>query len=145
MRKPRVIIIDDNLSVLSMLRTFLTKRKFEVLEFAEPTMCPIYEKSADRCTQVGPCADIIITDLKMPRMNGIELLEALSKGDCKLTVKNKAIISSYLDDTNEKRIKDLGCLFFEKPFKLSELSNWLKECENRIDLLQPLASLNKVK
>ncbi|MFR1128287.1 MAG: response regulator [Enterocloster bolteae] len=38
--------------------------------------------------------DVIITDIRMPIMNGIELLETLAKGSCKAKV---ILISGYAD------------------------------------------------
>jgi CheY-like chemotaxis protein len=141
MRKPRAIIFDDHETTLLALKKWMSKRGYEVIAFNEPIICPIYEKKTESCIKENQCADIIITDFKMPRMNGIELLQYQSQRGCTLDIKNKAIISAYMDDENKKAIKKIGCIFFEKPLELSELSDWLSECEKRIDLLLPLGSL----
>jgi hypothetical protein len=39
-----------------------------------------------------------------------------------------------MDDENKEKVKKIGCIFFEKPLELSELSDWLSECEKNIDL-----------
>ena len=141
MRKPRALIYDDDVNVLDMLKAFLTRRGYEVLAFNEPIICPIYEKMAACCEKVYPCADITITDFNMPRMNGIQLLKFQSQRNCKIDVRNKAIISAHLADENLEVIRTLGCSFIHKPFRLSELSDWLDLCANRIDLSQPVVDL----
>ena len=141
MRKPRVIILDDEPLVLEMLGGFFTQKGYEIFSLIEPVICPLYERSAASCDKVVPCADVVITDLKMPKMSGIELLERQTRRGCKLDIKNKAVISAHLDEDSMRRISELGCVYFEKPFRLSALSGWLHECENRVDLLKPLNEL----
>ena len=138
MRKPRVIILDDEPLILDMMGRFLAQRGYEVVSLTEPVICPLYEKGADGCEQAVACADVVITDLKMPKMSGIELLERQTQRGCKLDIRNKAVMSAHFDEDSMKRIRNLGCAYFEKPFRLSGLSGWLHECEQRIDLSQPL-------
>jgi CheY-like chemotaxis protein len=141
MRKPRVILCEDEITILDVLDSFFLKREYEVLRFANPTICPIYERHTDNCNMENPCADILITDNLMPRMTGIELVMKQSQRGCKLDIRNKAIISGNLDNESKKNIAKLGCVLFEKPFKLTELSAWVDECEKRFNLSQPLESL----
>lgn len=142
MRKPRAIIYDDDISILGMLKNYISLRGYEVISFSEPVICPVYERHED-CTEVCPCADVIITDFKMPKMSGIELLRQQFRRGCKIDIRNKAVISGYMDDDVKQKIKELGCSSFQKPFKLSELSGWLDECEKRFDLSQPLSGIEK--
>ena len=139
MRKIRIIIFDDDVVTLRLLKILLTDRNYEVLSFNEPIICPIYEKNTGNCTKDNQCADIIITDFEMPKMNGSELLQKQSERGCKVDIRNKAIISGNID--NENVIKKLGYAFFKKPIELSELIEWLNECEKRVDLSLPLGIL----
>jgi CheY-like chemotaxis protein len=139
-RKRRAIIYDDNEVILEMLKSFLANRDYEVICFNEPSACPIYGEDAKSCPKTGQCADVMITDLKMPRMTGIELLRQQADRGCKLDVRNKVVISGYAGEEDFEAIRKLGCAFFKKPFELSELSEWLDECEKRIDLSLPLGS-----
>ena len=138
MRKPRIIILDDESLILDMLGRFFGQKGYEVASSTEPIICPLYEKGAESCEQSFPCADVVITDLKMPKMSGIELLERQTQRGCKLDIRNKAVMSAHFDEDSMKRIRNLGCAYFEKPFRLSALLGWLHECEQRINLSQPL-------
>ena len=138
MRKIRVIIIDDDEVILLMFKRWLSKKFYEVLTFNDPTLCPLYKKKTKLCMKENQCADVIFVDIKMPHLSGIEFLQYQSQIGCKLDMKNKAIISGYIDDESRNAIKKLGCSFFEKPLELSLISDWLNECEKRIDLSLPL-------
>ncbi|NJD56621.1 MAG: response regulator [Nitrospirae bacterium] len=140
MRRPRAMILDDEPTIVTAMRRYFIRRGYEVLCFTDPVVCPLYEGSA-RCDKKHPCADVVLTDLKMPRMTGIELLELQSQRGCKADMRNKAIMSAYFDEGVLERIRALGCSYFNKPFELSELSDWLGRIEKRIDLSRPLGIL----
>lgn len=140
MRKRRVLIFDDEEIILYVLKDFFSTLGYEVLSFAEPVICPIYRHDAEACAQHYPCADVVIVDFHMPRMNGIELLQRQAARGCKLTNGNKALTTGYIDEENHKRLEAQGYAFFQKPVDFSDLTNWITACEKRVDLSQPLAS-----
>jgi CheY-like chemotaxis protein len=143
MRSRRAVIYDDDKIILDVLKQYLSLRGYEVITFGEPVVCPINEDSA-LCTSLNACADIMITDLMMPTMNGIELLKAQIKRGCKLTMKNKALMSGYdTDNFASKEIHEMGCAFFRKPFDFGEVDEWLSVRELQMDLLQPLSIRRK--
>jgi len=92
MRKKRVILFDDDPLLLNMLKTFFELKNYEVLTFNGPVRFPVYHN--DKCCDDRHlCGDVLITDYKMPGMTGIELLRAQTRLECRLTVRNKAIMS----------------------------------------------------
>lgn len=142
MRKRRAIIYDDEPVVLFVLKDFFEGRGYDVLACREPVVCPIYGDGAE-CASRHACGDIMVTDYKMPRMNGIELLQAQARKGCKVMPGNKALLSGYLDDDKIASIQDLGSAFFEKPVEFEELGRWVDACEQRMDLSLPLGILRK--
>lgn len=139
MRRPRVMIYDDDQVVLDTLKLFFTRRGYEVFDYVEPVVCPLNKQPAENCNNFHPCADVIISDYQMPKMTGIELLQNQSKKGCKVDSKMKAIMSGYSDEKIKLQCNDLGYCFFQKPFTFSKLSTWLSEQEKCFDLSQQLA------
>lgn len=138
MRKRRAIIFDDEPVILDVFKLFFELRGYDVLTFREPVTCAIYGDHAD-CSRPYPCADIIVTDLRMPKMNGLDMLRAQAAHGCKLTNKNKALISGYIDDEQRGMAEEMGAAFFPKPVDFDELMAWVESCEPRMDLSRPVA------
>jgi FixJ family two-component response regulator len=137
MRQRRAIIIDDDLTVLNVLRIYFELRKYEVITCSEPVRCPGYDDNK-QCDNRRPCCDVLITDYRMPCVTGIDLLQAQSRMGCSLSARNKLIMSGTVDDKLIEAVKELGCSFLRKPFTFDELEVWLRQCEERMDLNQPL-------
>jgi DNA-binding response OmpR family regulator len=138
MRKRRAVIFDDEPIVLKMLEMFLAKRGYEVFSSLEPVVCLVFSNNERNCHDDKPCADIMITDYKMPGMTGFELMKRQNEKGCGIDIRNKAIISGYFDDRDELNIGQLGCAFFRKPFRLEELATWINACEERMPLSKPV-------
>jgi response regulator RpfG family c-di-GMP phosphodiesterase len=143
MRKLRVNIFDDDAIILKMLKVAMSQRGYEILTFERAVACPINGAKSDNCNSLNPCVDIIITDYKMPEMTGLEMLLHQAQNGCKVNMLNKLVMSADLDNESRTILEGLGCTFFSKPFKLRELSTWLDDCEKRIDLSKPLATIKK--
>ncbi len=143
MRKKRAIVFDDEPTILELLSTFLERRGFEVIAFSEPVICPIYYKELDSCENVKPCADVLITDNKMPGISGIELLMRQYDRGCQMDIRNKAVISGYFSPDDIKLIDYIGFKVLNKPFTSKELSSWVDECEQRIDLSQMVGIMRR--
>ena len=60
--------------------------------------------------------------------------------DCKVDIRNKAVMSGYLEERHNEMLDELGIHFFQKPINFSDLMRWLDQCEQRINLYQPLGS-----
>jgi len=133
-------VCDDDDAILLIFKHILEAAGYEVLTADTPMTCAFYREQADSCPQHNRCTDILITDYSMPDMTGLELLEKQHHGGCKLTSKNKALMTGDEDSGLRKRAAVLGCHFFPKPLLISTLLAWLKECEKRFDLSEPLAS-----
>lgn len=137
-RRPRVIIIDDDEAVRQLLGRFLSKRGYEVRSFSDPSFCQIYKKHEGGCENHYACADVLITDYKMPNMSGMELLRQQCERNCKQHCHNKAVISGMLNKEEKDLIASLGAAIFHKPFTLKEIEEWLMEREKTFDLSVPL-------
>ena len=142
MRRPRVIIFDDEAVLLELLGFCFAKWGYEVFSYRTPMVCPFSGRSSGSCAGSSecrvPCADLVISDFKMPQMTGIELFQLQAQKGCRIENKMKAIMSDHADWALLKQCKDLGYRFIEKPFYSSELYTWVSECERHFDLSKPL-------
>ena len=140
-KKLRIIIFDDDSNIRSMLELALSAMGHQVLTYENPTICKVYSKSDSQCPQEFPCADMVITDNMMPKMSGVDYLMLMNERGCKIKMTNKALISAGLTDEQVKYVESLGCRYFRKPFKLSELTAWVKKCAENIPDNGELAKL----
>ncbi len=137
MRKRRAIIYGDNVDVANVLKDHFILRGYDAITYREPASCPLYG-SGGACSELQPCADIIIADIHLPGMNGLDLLRAQLRHGCKVPAGSKALMSDDLDDEVLHGIEELGCLCLQKPFAFREIAAWLDAREPFMDLARPL-------
>ncbi len=106
----RILIVDDERQILRMLRASLQINGYEVLT-AEDGLKGYTQFQAEN-------PDLVITDLAMPNMNGVELTQAIRK------VSNTPIIVLSVRNTEAMKIRalDEGANdYMTKPFNMGEL------------------------
>ena len=128
--KIRAFVLDDNQQVRKAISDLLKYRGYEVHEFFDPSVCPVYLERDCPCELEHACTDIIITDIDMPNVTGIEFIENQKKRSCK--VENIAMISGAWTRDSREQAESLGCEIFYKPFDFTTFTVWLDECEKRI-------------
>ena len=127
----RAIVIDDDESLRTAISALLKKRGYEVHAYPEPSMCPIYLDSACHCPVEHACTNIIVIDVNLPNMSGLEFIESQKGHGCK--VHNIAVMSVVWKEAELKLFESFGCKIFTKPFKMDELTNWMDKCESNTD------------
>ena len=110
-----------------MLNEFLARRGYDVVSFSDPSDCPLLRSEA--CYHA--CADILISDLSMPNMTGLQFIENQIRKGCR--IQNLALMSAAWTNEEQEHAKRIGCHIFSKPFRFDELSVWLDDCESRIN------------
>ena len=68
---PRILIIDDNAAIRELLRLILEEEGYQVIEAADGA-------EGFQRYQADP-TELVITDMKMPGMDGLELLQVLRR------------------------------------------------------------------
>jgi DNA-binding NtrC family response regulator len=111
-KKSRVLVIDDEASIRSILSTLLTKNGYEV-QVAESG-----ESGLDMYAQFMPA--VILLDLKMPGIDGIEVMETL---DRRLNADCKTIIMTAHGEVRSavEAMKKGAFDYLQKPFDNDEL------------------------
>jgi len=125
--KIRALVFEDEAPIRALLNYILKERGYEVIEFSDPSQCAL--ASGDACLHA--CADILISDVKMPGMTGLEFIERQQALGCPL--RNVALMSGDWTDEDAERAEKAGVMLIRKPFKLAELDAWLNQCEASID------------
>ena len=134
----RVILLEDNDNLRLALQLLLEHRGYEVFAFSKPTICPLQIQPTCRCSRNQACTDVIITDLDMPEMDGIHFIENMKKKNCKC--QNIAVMSGGLNGEVIKRIKNLGCQVFNKPFEKEDLFRWLDHIKSSVHTSRELCN-----
>ena len=140
--KPRVIVFEDDETSRQLLTMVLERRGYEVISSSDPTICPIYSNLEESCPHEDACGDFLLTDNRMPRMTGLDFVEAQNRRGCKGIVNNKAVISGTWTQLEREKAETLGCKIFCKPYSLAELLEWLDEQEKKIPPDRKLVALN---
>ncbi len=133
----RALVFDDNEIVRVLLSTLLRKRGYEVRSFSEPGACALYTHADCNCMNDSPCADVLITDVRMPNVSGLEMVEQLLRNGCK--IKNIAFVSGSWTEAEYAKAYELGCKIFQKPFQISEIDAWLEASEKSVQADRVLA------
>jgi CheY-like chemotaxis protein len=114
-----------------ILHFLLTSRNHEVFAYDNPSICPLQKTPECRCTENEKCSDIIISDLNMPFINGLEYIQNQRIKGCKC--ENVALITNELNPDVKKKAEKLSCKVFSKPYQVMEIFGWLDEVEKDLN------------
>ncbi|RLB63422.1 MAG: sigma-54-dependent Fis family transcriptional regulator [Deltaproteobacteria bacterium] len=117
----RVLVVDDEENLRLVLRTFLKRQGYQV-EVADNG-----ETALEMVESFGP--DFILTDVRMPRMGGLDLLATLRAKGNEATV---VVMSAYGNiDLALEAMKAGAYDYVQKPFKNDEILLTLRKAEER--------------
>jgi two-component system chemotaxis response regulator CheY len=127
--KPCILLVDDEADFRFSASVALRKAGCEVVEAADG-MEAISRFQEFR--RAGKRFDLLLTDLRMPGLCGLELLETLE--DMRIYVPVVAV-TGYCDDALREDLKRKGCTeFMEKPFEPVDL---VKRVEKMLENVAP--------
>ena len=138
--KLRVLVFDDDPAVCAILRFLLERYGCEVMTYASPSLCPLVVPGRCQCRSGESCADLIISDLEMPEMNGLELVNRLGENGCK--VPQVVLISGMWSGSEIASAQRMGCHVIHKPFTVGTLYAWVDQCMGEIDPNRILCPVN---
>ncbi|MGD2279244.1 MAG: response regulator [Candidatus Omnitrophota bacterium] len=110
----KILIIDDEPEIVSILGEFLRKKNFEVIE------CEGGRQGIDKINSGEPF-DLLLLDIKMPGVDGPGILEELRKQGRKVPV---ILITGTVRDYSKKLGVDV---ILRKPVDLNELLSKINE------------------
>ena len=117
----RILIVEDTLIMGDVLKRSLSRAGFD------PTLARNGVEASDLVTKLR--FDAVVTDFRMPRMNGDEFVRNLRMTPLNCDVPVVFLSSRGLEVDTEALRVDLGIrVFLHKPFSPSELITVLNEC-----------------
>ena len=123
-----VLVVDDEPKICQLLGQILTARGCTV-RLAHDGLEGLAE------FQQKP-ADIVVTDIKMPKLSGIELLRELKHLDPLLNI---VVITAYPSVEGAVEAMRYGaCDFITKPFDIAQIQAILYRCQQRLSLNRQL-------
>jgi len=116
-KRLEIVVVDDEVQITELLKTFIecASKNSNVHTFNDAGEARNYI--------IKNSVDILITDYKMPKYDGIQLMEDISR-DIK-----KVLISGYVSEIAEERLNELDAIFFEKPVPMKALEKIIREQE----------------
>ena len=127
--KKKALILEDDENIRALFAHIVRRRGYEVVGYPDPTVCPLSRTSRCACPADSPCADVVITDLHMPNVTGLEFIAAQKEKGCR--VGNIALITADPSGSDVDAATELGCRAFTKPVSVAQINEWLDECEQR--------------
>ncbi len=120
----RVLVVDDEENLRVVLRTLLRRHGYEV------ETAPTGEEALTLVDSFGP--DVVLTDVRMPKMGGLDLLATLKSKGNEATV---IVMSAYGNmDLAIEAMKAGAYDYVQKPFKPDEVVLALRKAEERESL-----------
>jgi len=117
----KIIIVDDSATMRQQVKQALSPAGFDIVEAVDG-------QDGFNKVQADPAIDIMILDVNMPRMNGIELAEALSKEGRVQKGLNIVMLTTEGHADLIKRAKTAGAKgWIVKPFKPEMLLTAVKK------------------
>lgn len=115
-RRVVVLVVDDDASVLFASRRILARQGYTVLE------APGGEEALQLARAHAPQIDVVLTDMRMPGMDGATLASRLA---VMLPGVRIVYMSGYTDGLPEHDLKAPGRAFLAKPFTVEQLTDTL--------------------
>jgi CheY-like chemotaxis protein len=110
-----VLVVDDNGSVRAYVKATLESEGFRTLEAEDG------ELGLELVRKVGSDIDLVISDIQMPRLDGIQLANSVRAEFPKIPI---ILISGYVDVALQNQP---GVEFIPKPFLPSTLFNMVRK------------------
>ncbi len=124
----RIMLVDDADDVLSVHRRLTERLKHKVAPFTDP------RQALAAFTRAPDAYDLVITDFRMPEMNGLEWLNAirLIRPDIPAL-----IITAYGEEEALRARRERDFLVLNKPVTLNELDTAIRQALSRANAAPP--------
>ena len=110
-KKARILIVDDDQDIRTMLSSMLEEYHVGIAEDGAQGL-ELFKSGG---------FDVVVTDMKMPKMNGMELLAEIMVMNPGAKV---IVISGFMDEATKSILKEMGAAaILEKPMGVVEIED----------------------
>ena len=114
-----ILLVDDELDIVNLFTELLKSKNYDVFSFTNPLKAlEDYKKNYD---QYG----VVISDIRMPEMNGFDLVKNIKKVDPNISI----ILMSANDNIDYSQLNNItinACI--QKPIQIKELLSTVEKC-----------------
>jgi two-component system, NtrC family, response regulator AtoC len=122
----KILLVEDEKIIRKTLTDILTKENYEVISFGDGD-------EAFKYIENNIFYDVVITDLRLPGINGIEILKKVKESNSKTVV---IIITAFASVETAIEALKLGAYdYLTKPFSPEQLLSILKHIEQLSNVL----------
>lgn len=115
-----ILVVDDEDLLRSMLENMLQRLGYEVKLAANG------QEGLQRYEEAGGGIDLVLLDMSMPQMGGLECAAGLRRLDPGVRI---ILITGYSEASLRNEVRESHiCGFLQKPFRLQELSERVAGC-----------------
>ncbi len=131
----RILVVDDEVDLAWALRQSLADEGYEV--------SLAHDGTEALAAIAGQRPDLIILDIKMPRMNGLEVCRRLRRDPSFAAVPILFLTVRSGIDNHIKGLDEGGDDYLNKPFNLGELKAWVRALLRRAQSARQLDAAHK--
>ena len=120
--KQRILIVDDDTEIREGLRILLSGENYTILEAAD---------GKQALEQMSDTIDLVILDIMMPKLDGIEMLRRLREEGNRAHV---VFLTAYSDFSYAQSALKLGAAdYLLKPFSRQDIEEMLGKIKQKLD------------
>lgn len=113
------MLAEDDPEMRRVVADALRKAGHEVIEASDGATLNLQLARASTEARVPEIAlDLVVTDVRMPGGNGLDIVETLREAECRTPV---IVMTAFGDHETRRRAERLGATLLDKPFRVEAL------------------------
>ncbi len=117
-RPARILVAEDDLEMRRLVVESLRADGHDAIDVTDGGQLLIQLTSFYRLRPDPDPIDLVVTDIRMPTCNGLDIVEALREAHWATPI---IIMTAFGDPETRARAKSLGAVLLDKPFKMQTL------------------------
>jgi DNA-binding response OmpR family regulator len=123
-RATRILVAEDDGEMRRLVTTALRHQGYEVVEESDGGRLLLRVAAMHATDDTTDIFDLIVTDNRMPVCNGLSIVHVLRAAKLNTPV---VVITAFGDDETRARVRTLGAVLLDKPFKIVALISLVEQ------------------